>query len=209
MVVPGLGQWVRGYPLQSIWNIASGTLLGISAWCMSVWGGTGAGVFFGILVVLPWWCLQSYAAFVPHPVGQFATLKIVWRKGHDIRYLGALFLLTALMDLYIILVNPEYGLTIFCTKPQGTWGFLAKAQSPILHITIGYGFLRLQRWSLFVYLVYASFGFLNAIANQSCFGFGRIRTVFLLSLLAFSAYVIWRKHCFTVIHSVDNSSSPA
>ena len=155
-----------------------------------------------MLLVLPWWAFQSYDAFLPHRPAQAGlarvgtTLKVVWARAHDIRYLGALFFLTAFMDLYIIVSNPEYALSIFCTKPAGLWGGLAKAQSPTLHTLIGYGFMRLRRWSLLLYLVYAAFGLLNATANYACFGYGRVRTVFLLSLIAFTAYVLWRRRCF-------------
>lgn len=197
MFLPGSGQWVRGYPTQAIWIFGTGVFLGIGTWQLSIIGGSGAGFFFGLLIILPWWCLQAYAAYLPSPKGQWETLKLIWERGHDIRYLGGLFLITAVTDLYIILVNPEYALTVFCSKPGGPLGVLAKAQSPILHVAIGYGFLRLQRWSLFVYLAYASFGLLNSMANYACLGFGRIRMVFFFSLLAFSAYVIWRRKCFS------------
>jgi hypothetical protein len=119
-----------------------------------------------------------------------------WARGHDIRYLGALFLLTAVTDCYIILARPDYALTVFCARSSGVWGILAKAQSPTLHLLIGYGFLRLCRWSLLLYLAYAAFGFTNAVANHACFGYGRIRTVFLLSLIAFTLYIVWRRKCF-------------
>ena len=78
----------------------------------------------------------------------------------------------------------------------GLWGLLAKAQSPTLHLLIGYGFLRLRRWGLLLYLTYAAFGVMNASANYACFGYGRIRTVFLISLVAFTLYIVWRRGCF-------------
>lgn len=109
---------------------------------------------------------------------------------------GGAFLLTAVTDLYIILARPDYALTIFCLKPLGLWGMLAKAQSPTLHLLIGYGFLSLRRWGLMLYLAYAAFGMTNASANYACFGYGRIRTVFLLSLIAFTLYIVWRRRCF-------------
>jgi len=148
-------------------------------------------------LVLPWWVLQAYGASLPDPLGWKSTLRATWERGHDIRYLGALFLLTAFTDLYIILARPDYALTVFCLKPGGAWGLLAKAQSPTLHLLIGYGFLRLRRWSLLLYLAYAAFGVMNASANYACFGYGRIRTVFLLSLVAFTLYVLWRRNSFT------------
>ena len=194
-ILPGLGHLVRGYPIQMTWVLMVGGLLGVVTWALGAIGGPGAGWFFGMLIILPWWCLQAYQAYLPTPRGQWATLHIVWKRAHDIRYLGGLFLFTALTDLYIIVVNPEYHLTVFCTKPTGIPGLLVKAQSPALHLAIGYGFLTLRRWALFAFLAYAGFGLLNATANFACFGFGRIRTVFFLSLLAFTAYVIWRRDC--------------
>ena len=46
------------------------------------------------------------------------------------------------------LANPEYHLSVFCTEPSGIPGLLFKAQSPALHIAIGYGFLTLRSWAL-------------------------------------------------------------
>lgn len=199
-ILPGLGLLVRGFPVQMTWVLMVGGLLGVATWALGAVGGPGAGWFFGMLMILPWWCLQAYQAYLPTPPGQLATLRLVWKRGHDIRFLGGLFLWTALMDLYIILANPEYHLSVFCTKPTGILGLLFKVQSPVLHIAIGYGFLTLRRWALFVFLAYAGFGILNATTNFACFGFGRIRTVFFISLLAFTAYVIWRRDSL-VTHS--------
>lgn len=198
--LPGLGLLVRDYPIHMMWVFLTGTMFAVLTWGFGSVFGPGAGLFFGMLFVLPWWCLQAYEAYLPVPPGQINTLKAAWKHAHDIRYLGGLFLLTALTDFYIILVNPEYHLSVFCTKPTGIPGVLAKAQSPVLHIAIGYGFLTLRPWSFFVYLTYASFGLINATVNFACFGFGRIRTVFFFSLLAFTAYVIWRRHCFADKH---------
>jgi len=195
--VPGLGQLTRGYPTHTAWVLMTGGLLGTITWALGSAGGAGAGWFFAMLIILPWWCLQTYEAYLPTPPGQWHSLKIAWNRAHDIRYLGGLFLFTALTDLYLIVAFPEYSLTVFCTKPTGIPGFLAKAQSPLFHVAIGYGFLTLCRWALFVYLAYAGFGLLNATANFACLGFGRIRTVFIISLIAFTAYVIWRRGCLT------------
>lgn len=201
-LVPGLGHVIRRRPNQAATTfVITAALLG-GAWGIGHLAGSGAAIFFLILLVLPWWAFQSYDVFLPHASAQSGlarlgtTLKVVWARAHDIRYLGALFFLTAFTDLYIIIANPEYALTVFCTKPAGLWGGLAKAQSPILHTLIGYGFLRLRRWSLLLYLAYAAFGLLNATANYACFGYGRVRTVFLLTLIAFTAYVLWRRQCF-------------
>ncbi len=195
-LLPGAGQAFRGYVRHAA-GIFIGTtaLLGCTALLAQVSGNESA-AFFLMLLVLPWWTVQSYGASLPYPLGWKSTLRATWANSHDIRYLGALFLLTALMDLYIILARPDYALTVFCLKPDGVWGLLAKAQSPTLHLLIGYGFLRLRRWGLLLYLAYAVFGVMNASANYACFGYGRIRTVFLLSLAAFTLYILWRRKCF-------------
>jgi hypothetical protein len=195
-LLPGLGQAVRGYRAHAA-GIAAVTvgLLGCAALLMRTSGGEST-VFFLMLLVLPWWAVQSYGASLPDPLGWRLTVQAVQLHGHDIRYLGVLFLLTAVTDLYIILARPDYALTVFCLKPGGLWGVLAKAQSPTLHLLIGYGFLRLRRWGLMLYLAYAAFGVANASVNYACFGYGRIRTVFLLSLIAFTLYIVWRKRCF-------------
>lgn len=199
-VVPGSGQALRGrIPQAAIAFLISAALLGCT-WLIERAHGGGAAVLFLMLLVLPWWAIQSYDAWLTAQspeAGLGQTLKVIWVRAHDVRYLGALFLLTALTDLYIIVANPGYSLTVFCTKPAGLLGALAKAQSPTLHTLIGYGFMRLRRWSLLLYLAYAAFGLLNGTANYACFGHGRVRTVFLVTLIAFTAYVFWRRRCFT------------
>ena len=207
-LLPGLGQAVRGRVRQAAAIFLSGALLAAGAWALGRIAGASSAIFALMLVVLPWWALQSYAAGLPvhsnapnasnapDAAGLRETLRIVWARAHDIRYLGALFFLTAFTDLYIIVANPEYALTIFCGKPGGVPGLLAKAQSPTLHTLIGYGFMRLRRWALFLYMAYAGFGLLNATANYACFGYGRVRTVFLVTLIAFTLYVFWRRRCF-------------
>ncbi len=201
-LVPGLGQWVRGYPRHAAKILAMGGLLGIMTWTLSRLGGTASGFFFALLIIVPWWCLQAYEASLPSPPGQVEALKTAWRHAHDIRYLGGLFLFTAFTDLYIIVANPEYSLTLFCSKPEGVPGLLAKAQSPVLHVAIGYGFLKLRPWALLIYMAYAGFGLCNAVANFACFGYGRIRTAFFLSLVAFTVYVFWRRACFQPARAV-------
>ncbi len=201
LLVPGLGQACKRQAGRSLLVIAVTGLLLAGAWGIGRLGGTGAAVLFFMLLGLPWWAFQSYDAWLsPASTGRWGfreTWRLVWTEAHDIRYLGLLFLLTAATDFYIIVANPSYALTVFCAKPAGLWGLLAKAQSPTLHILIGYGFLRLRRWGLLLYAVYAAFGFLNASANFACFGYGRVRTVFLMTLAAFTAYVLWRAPCFT------------
>jgi len=176
-------------------------LLLVVSWWIGRWAGRGADILFLMVVVLPWWAVQSYDAFLtttdPDSGSFRTTVSTLLDRGHDIRFLGALFLLTAITDLYIIVVNPAYSLTVFCVKPAGLLGVLAKAQSPTLHVLIGYGFLRVRTWALVLYLAYAAFGLLNATTNYACFGYGRVRTVFLITLIAFTLYILWRRRRFS------------
>ena len=53
--------------------------------------------------------------------------------------------------------------------------------------------MRLRRWSLFVYLVYAAYGFTNGAINLTCFGPGRIRNTLLAAIVVSTAYILWRR----------------
>ena len=195
-LVPGLGLWIRGYPNQAIRTVGLGSALGLATWAMGRFGGPGAGFFGGMLILFPWWVFQTFQATLPEPPGIRGTWQIIWKKGHDIQFLGALFFIAAVTDLMVILSNPQYHLHVFCTRPKGVVGMIAKAQAPAFHLAIGYGFLGRRRWALLVYLVYAGYGLMNAVVNFACEGYGRIRTVFIITLLAFTAYVILRRRCF-------------
>ena len=155
------------------------------------------------MLVLPWWSLQSYDAYLPtiETSGLFRTLKIAFERGHDLRYIGAHLFLTAFMDVYIIVANPEYGLKILGTTFEGVWGILWKLQSPVIHLLIGVGFLGVKRWGLLVYLLYAVFGLINATVNLAVLpGPHRIRIIFMISLAVFTAYILWRRKRFAPWH---------
>jgi hypothetical protein len=198
-LVPGLGQALQGRIRPGL--LSFGLCLGLVAFSMAIGrlAGAGAEVFLFMLIVVPAWVFQLYDAYLattPDPGTLRRTWNLVWQQAHDVRYLGALFLASAVMDLYIILKQPEYALSVFCTKPIGLPGLLFKIQSPTIHTFIGYGFLRLRRWALLLYLAYAGFGLTNAMANFSCFGYGRVRTAFSLSLIGFTVYVWFRRRTF-------------
>jgi hypothetical protein len=93
-------------------------------------------------------------------------------------------------------VNPDYLLPFYCAKPGGLLGAMTKALSPLLHVIVGVGFLRLRRWAFFSYLLYAGYGMSNALVNLTCFGPGRVRNTLLATLALFTTYVWWRRRCF-------------
>ncbi len=198
-LLPGLGQWLRRrHHAAMLYSFVTILLIVLSLGLGRI-SGRAAEVFFFMLLALPWWALQSYdAALGPAASGSdlVRTSRMAWAEGHDIRFLGLLFLVSAANDAIIIAKNPDYLLPFFCTKLDGAAGFVTKALSPFLHTWVGYGFLRVKKWSLLVYLVYAAYGTTNALVNLTCFGPGRIRNTLLIALLAFTGYILWRRRMF-------------
>jgi hypothetical protein len=198
-LLPGLGQLTQGRRQQGFLCLSISLALVVASFGLGRVSGRAAEVFFFMLLVLPWWTLQSYDAYLGSSDAQpdlLRTWRSVWTRAHDIRFLGALFLLSAVNDSYIILINPDYLLPFYCTKPAGVLGFLTKALSPVLHTVVGIGFLRLRRWALFAYLLYAAYGMSNALVNLTCFGPGRVRNTLLVTLAGFTAYILWRRRGF-------------
>ena len=196
LLVPGLGQaWQHRYRQSILSIVITMLLIGLSL-ALGRISGRAAEVFFFMVLALPWWALQSYDAYLgPDDAGSdwSRTWRSVWRHGHDIRFLGSLLLVSAVNDTVIILANLDYLLPFYCTKPDGIPGFLTKAISPTLHLAVGYGFLRLRRWALFIYLIYAAYGFTNGLVNLTCFGPGRIRNTLLVAIVLSTFYILWRR----------------
>ncbi|MBI3356171.1 MAG: hypothetical protein HY038_05270 [Nitrospirae bacterium] len=194
-LIPGLGQLIQRRWKAALLSFAVTLLLLATSLTLGRVSGRAAEVFFFMLLTLPWWVFQVYDAYLgrqeePTFLGTWWT---VWSRGHDIRFLGLLLLISALNDTWIILNNPDYLLPFYCTKPDGIVGFATKAISPALHLAVGYGFMRLRRWALFIYLIYATYGFTNGIVNLTCFGPGRIRNTLLTAIVLSTAYILWRR----------------
>jgi hypothetical protein len=205
ILFPGLGQLSQGRHLQALGACLATLLLVV----LSVWLGhitdRAVEVLVFMILALPCWVLQSYDAYLgssPDAPDWLRTWRRVWQQGHDIRFLGLLLLISALNDTWIILKNLDYLLPFYCTKPDGIAGFATKAISPALHLAVGYGFMRLRRWALFIYLVYATYGFTNGIVNLTCFGPGRIRNTLLATIVLSTAYILWRRPVLLTSRSV-------
>src|SRR5207245_8902810 len=164
--LPGAGQLLKGHSVKAAEVLTLGIMVG-AAW---YFGYAFEGPFtpFLLYVFVPivgvvCWARQVLDAYSSSSPGSlFPILPLPSRGCVDLQAIGFLFLLTALTDLYIIQARPDYGLKILGTTLPGFWGVLSKAQSPTLHILIGVGFLLVQRWGLFVYLLYAGVGSTNA-----------------------------------------------
>ncbi len=193
---PGLGQASQRRPAQAATAFCVTITLIAASIGLGRLSGRAAEVLFFMILALPWWALQSYEAFL-HPGQRADTWRLAWhtawQRGHDLRFLGLLLLISAFNDTWIILQNLDYLLPFYCTKPDGVPGFLTKAISPALHVIVGYGFMRLRRWSLAIYLVYAAYGFSNGLVNLTCFGPGRIRNTLLAAIVLSTLYILWRR----------------
>ncbi len=203
-LLPGLGHVFQYRILEGAVSFTVNLLLISLNAALGRISGRAAEVFFFMLLVLPWWAFQSYDAFLGPSAGISnwrRTWREVWQCGHDIRFLGLLLLISALNDTWIILRNLDYLLPFYCTKPDGIPGFLTKAISPALHVAVGYGFMRLRRWSLFLYLVYAAYGLTNGLVNLTCFGPGRIRNTLLAAIILSTLYILWRRHVLLRQHT--------
>jgi hypothetical protein len=195
LLLPGLGQLMQRRTGQAAAAfLCTLALVGASLMLGRV-SGRAAEVFFFMVLALPWWALQAYDAYLGAATGSGwrRTFRTAWQHGHDIRFLGILLLISAVNDTFIILKNFDYLLPFYCTKFSGIPGFLTKAVSPVLHLAVGYGFLRLTRWAFFIYLVYAAYGFTNGMVNLACFGPGRIRNTLLAAVVVSTIYILWRR----------------
>ena len=139
------------------------TCLALGVLAVSIGGiaGPGAEVLAILYFVVPCWVFQTYDACLAnvHPPSQHAD--IVRKCGHDIRYLGALFLMSAIMDLYIIVAQPQDVLAVFCTKPEGWLGLLFKIQ--FLPFTEDFPDFCSDDRASSAPLLYAGFGLTNAL----------------------------------------------
>ncbi|WP_173044051.1 hypothetical protein [Nitrospira sp. KM1] len=194
--LPGLGQVLQRRFLDGTATLLLSGVLIAGSLSLGRISGRAAEVFFFMILALPWWVFQTYDAWLgppSHGFGWSRTWRTVWRAGHDIRFLGFLLFVSALNDTYIILANLDYSMPFYCTKPAGALGFFPKALSPALHMAVGYGFMKHRRWSLFLYFVYAAYGFTNGMVNLTCFGPGRIRNTLLVAIIVSTLYVWWRR----------------
>jgi len=207
IVLPGLGQLSQGRMVQALTAcLMGGLLLALNIW-LGRMTDRAVEVLSFMVLTLPYWAFQSYDAYLGASPGRpdwYRTWQLVWRQGYDIRFLGLLLFISALNDTWIILKNLDYALPFFCTKPVGILGFMTKTISPVLHLAVGYGFVRLRRWALFLYLMYAAYGFTNGIVNLTCFGPGRIRNTLLIAIVLSTAYILWRRHI--LIRTIKNPS---
>lgn len=115
----------------------------------------------------------------------------------DIILFGVVMILSGMMDTYIIIANPEYGLPVFGMKLAGPAGWFFKFLSPALHFTSGYGAVFGRRWAYPLFMLYSLYGLINATVNRLALpGPHRIRMVFIIILLVVMGYLYIRRDQF-------------
>lgn len=115
----------------------------------------------------------------------------------DITIFGVLFLISAPVELYnIITTDWTYTPKVFGFQLTGPPAKAYLVAQPLLHITLGYGFLTLRKWAVYLGLFYAADTLTSAISSFILLGYGRIRTLFIALLVPFVIYLIARRKRF-------------
>ncbi len=119
------------------------------------------------------------------------------RRPLDITIFGVMFLLSAPVELYNITTTdwtytPKF-FGILLTGPMAKAYLVAQ---PLLHIALGYGFLTLRRWAVYLALFYAADTLTSAVSSFILLGYGRIRAIFIVLLTPFVVYLIARRKHF-------------
>lgn len=115
----------------------------------------------------------------------------------DVTIFGVLFLLSAPVELYNIMTTDwTYTPKFFGILLTGASAKAYLIAQPLLHIALGYGFLTLRRWVVYLALFYAADTLTSAILSFILLGYGRIRTIFIALLTPFVIYLLARRRHF-------------
>jgi hypothetical protein len=115
----------------------------------------------------------------------------------DITIFGVLFLLSAPVEFYnIIATGWQYTPKFFGIETSGAAAVIVLSAQPVLHLAMGYGFLALRRWAVHLGLFYTADVLTSAVAGFILYGYGRIRTIFIVLLVPFLIYLIARRAQF-------------
>lgn len=131
------------------------------------------------------------------PTSRVQPVSAASRRPLDFTIFGILFLLSAPMELGNIMATGwTYKPKFFGVTTGGLAAYFILAMQPILHLAIGYGFLKQRRWTLWLALFYAADVLTSTILGFAFQGFGRVRAVFLAVLTPFVLYLISRRRHF-------------
>jgi hypothetical protein len=123
--------------------------------------------------------------------------EIPQKRPLDITIFGVLFLLSAPVELVnIISTGWQYTPKFFGITTHGIVAKGVLAAQPVLHLALGYGFLALRRWVVYLGLFYIGDVLTSAISSFILYGYGRVRTIFIVLLVPFLIYLIARRAQF-------------
>jgi len=123
--------------------------------------------------------------------------EIPLKRPLDITIFGVLFLLSAPVELVNILSTGwQYTPKFFGITTHGIVAKGVLAAQPVLHLALGYGFLTLRRWVVYLGLFYIGDVLTSAVSSFILYGYGRVRTLFIVLLVPFMIYLIARRAQF-------------
>ncbi len=115
----------------------------------------------------------------------------------DVVFFGGLMIVSGMMDIYIIVANPEYRLPMFGTRPEGALGWFVKLTAPPIHFLAGAGAILGKRWAYPLMMGYSIYGLTNAVVNRLLLPPPhRIRTIFIVATLLLIGYLYSRRDQF-------------
>ena len=123
--------------------------------------------------------------------------EIPLKRPLDITIFGVLFLLSAPVELVNILSTGwQYTPKFFGITTHGIVAKLVLAAQPVLHLALGYGFLTLRRWVIYLGVFYIGDVLTSSVSSFILYGYGRVRTLFIVLLVPFLIYLIARRAQF-------------
>lgn len=115
----------------------------------------------------------------------------------DITIFAVLFFISAFIELgNISSTGWRYEPKFFGIMTHGLTAKIVLASHPLLHIVLGYGFLKLYRWTFYLALFYAADVLTSTVSTYILQGYGLIRTIFLIALPPFVVYLLARRRYF-------------
>jgi hypothetical protein len=115
----------------------------------------------------------------------------------DITIFAILFFISAFIELgNIMYTGWKYQPKVFGLITHGLAAKVVLASHPLLHVILGYGFLKQSRWAFYLALFYAADVLTSTISSYILEGYGFIRTIFLVALPPFVIYLMARRNYF-------------
>lgn len=118
---------------------------------------------------------------------------------YDLVFLGVVMIVSGFFDVYIILANPEYRLTVLGIRLDGPVIRYFIFLFPIFHFIVGYGVIMCRKWAYYLFIVFAIYGIVSPSINFFRFPPPhRVRTILLIGSFLILAYLYWRRKYFKI-----------